>query len=326
MLIHCLLSALTLCASTETVQATTIYAVVYGNQKFVVGSSTLHSGLFVSNDTGHTWTQLGPRNLKAFRMDAVDSSRGRILYIAAGNGVHRSTDYGATWRITTTWRTREVLDVKVDQGEPRFVYAATAFGFWRSTDGGEHWEQPPGLLHDRFMYRFDEIRSRGLLRVAVYDAVFESADGGSTWRRMPVADDRGLPIRAIAMPGLPGSSFACLGMGGTPLASVAEGVIEPRRAPALADSNVYDMAFDGDRLYLAGDKGVSVLTPDGAGVTGVRRLPEIAGGVVPHAIVVVGGTLLAGTYGEGVQRFSDGTWVPSGLAGSQLWSLTTKDW
>lgn len=326
MLIPCLLSALTLCASTRAAAATTIYAVVYGNQKFVVGSSTLHSGLFVSADTARTWTQLGPRNLKAFRMDAVDSSRGRILYIAAGNGVHRSTDYGATWRITTTWRVREVLDVKVDQGDPRFVYAATAFGFWRSSDGGDHWEQPAGALHDRFMYRFDEIRSHGLLRVAVYDAVFESADGGSTWRRMPVAGDPRLPIRAIAMPGLPGASSAWLGMGRAPLASVAGGAIEPRDAVVLADSNVYDMAFDGDRLYLAGDKGVSVLTPEGTGAAGVRRLPEVAAGAVPHAIVVVGGTLLAGTYGEGVQRFIDGAWIPSGLQGSQLWSLTAKNW
>ena len=74
--------------------AQTIYAVVLGNQKFVVGSSTLRSGLFASNDLGLTWRHLGPENLKAFSFDAVDNQQGRTMYIAAGNGVHRSVDSG----------------------------------------------------------------------------------------------------------------------------------------------------------------------------------------------------------------------------------------
>src|SRR5438093_1498144 len=72
-------SLLLLLTSAQILVSQTIYAVVWGNPKYVVGSSTLHSGLFRSSDLGKTWQHLGPENLKAFSMDAVDSSRGRIL-------------------------------------------------------------------------------------------------------------------------------------------------------------------------------------------------------------------------------------------------------
>jgi hypothetical protein len=168
--------------------AQTIYAVVLGNQKYVVGSSTLHSGLFRSRDLGRTWEHLGPENLKGFSMDAVDSSRGRILYIAAGNGVHRSTDFGATWKIVTDWRMTEVLDVKVDQGDPRWVYAATAWGFWRSSDAGETWENPEGLLQRQYLFElslrdnpieaWDKINCDTTTWQTTY---FLSYDHGKTW-------------------------------------------------------------------------------------------------------------------------------------------------
>jgi photosystem II stability/assembly factor-like uncharacterized protein len=98
--------------------ARTFYAVVWGHPDFVVGSSTLHSGLYRSTDEGRSWAHLGPQNLKAFSMDAVDSLHGRVLYIAAGNGVHRSIDSGRTWKILTDWRITEVLSISVNQKDP----------------------------------------------------------------------------------------------------------------------------------------------------------------------------------------------------------------
>lgn len=132
-------------------RAQSIYAVVWGHPMFVVGSSTLHSGLFRSTDLGRTWSHMGPRNLKAFSMDAVDLTLGRILFIAAGNGVHRSIDSGRTWKIVTDWRVTEVLDVHVDQREPRNILAATAYGLWLSSDGGDTWSNPGGSLQSVFV-------------------------------------------------------------------------------------------------------------------------------------------------------------------------------
>jgi hypothetical protein len=126
-----------------TLSAQTVYAAVWGHPKYVVGSSTLYSGLYRTTDFGETWTHLGPQNLKTFSMDAVDATKGRTLYIAAGNGVHRSLDSGRSWKIVTDWRVTEVLDVAVDQRDPRKVYAGTAHGLWVSGDGGESWGPTP---------------------------------------------------------------------------------------------------------------------------------------------------------------------------------------
>lgn len=139
-----LLLFLALMASWRPARAQTVYAAVWGHPAHVVGSSTLHSGLYRSSDAGRTWTHLGPENLKAFSMDAVDATRGRVLFIAAGNGVHRSLDSGRTWKIVTDWRVTEVLSVAVDQQSPERVYAATAFGLWMSDNGGETWSNPEG--------------------------------------------------------------------------------------------------------------------------------------------------------------------------------------
>ncbi|MDB5035836.1 MAG: glycosyl hydrolase, repeat-containing protein [Chlorobi bacterium] len=166
----------------------TLYATVLGNQKYVVGSSTLHSGLFRSSDTGRTWEHLGPENLKTYSMDAIDSSRGRILYIAAGNGVHRSTDFGRTWKIITGWRMTEVMDLAVDQRDPRTIYAATAFGFWRSTDGGTTWENPAGLLAERYV-RAVKIHD-GEIAATGSDTLYRSNDRGTTWRATARITDR----------------------------------------------------------------------------------------------------------------------------------------
>ncbi|MEP7219150.1 MAG: hypothetical protein ABI876_09550 [Bacteroidota bacterium] len=166
----------------------TLYAAVLGNQNYVVGSSTLHSGLFRSSDTGKTWEHLGPENLKAYSIDAVDSSRGRILYIAAGNGVHRSTDFGGTWKIITGWRMTEVMDLAVDQRDPRTIYAATAFGFWRSTDGGTTWENPPGLLAERYVRGIQVYGAT--ISATGSDSLYQSNDRGITWRATAPIIDR----------------------------------------------------------------------------------------------------------------------------------------
>jgi hypothetical protein len=158
--------------------AQTVYATVWGNPKYVVGSSTLNSGLYESTDMGRTWRHLGPLNLKAFSMDGVDSSHGRILYIAAGDGVHRTEDFGRTWKIVTDWRMTEVLDVAVDQSSPQRVYAATAFGLWESGDGGDTWTPAP--LGERYVARIDAYEE-GI--VAVVEDTSLSAGTAARWTR-----------------------------------------------------------------------------------------------------------------------------------------------
>jgi hypothetical protein len=291
----------------------TIYAVVWGNPKYVVGSSTLHSGLFRSSDLGKTWEHLGPENLKAFSMDAVDSSKGRILYIAAGNGVHRSLDSGRTWKIVTDWRVSEVLDVKVDQSDPRRVYAATAFGLWRSGDGGETWENPEGRFKNQYVSSLTLIRhaykdwywtsSDSALardRTLIDAEGFVSTDNGSTWykpRNCPqsVNADTEFDMRVVGLLTKPDGSLLSV--------------------PLFNDHEKYQIAW--------GDKGVRALSRRD------RPLIDLTSGLPTSTVrqlIYAKSTLLAGTWGDGIFRREGEKWVPSGLEGSQVWRLVVKEY
>ncbi len=303
-----------------TAHAQTIYAVVLGNQKYVVGSSTLHSGLFASSDAGETWRHLGPRNLKAFSFDAVDNQQGATMFIAAGNGIHRSTDSGTTWKIVTDWRMTEVLDVKVDQADPRWIYAATAFGFWRSSDGGESWKQPNGPLSERYIYSIDELEWPGGIYASTDSSIYESIDYGQSWREvLELPSPRGLFQTGGASP-IVATSRGPLLLDGT-----MRGVIQQSDAPVM---NTYDILFGRDaRIYAAGDRGVWALETG----FGQPRWENISGELparAVHALAYIANRdiLLAGTFGDGVYRRSHLGWVPSGLEGSQVWRLVTKQY
>ena len=237
------------------ISAQTLYTVVLGNQNFVVGSSTLRSGLFVSYDTARTWKHVGPENLKAYAMDAVDSSNGRILFIAAGNGVHRSTDYGRNWKIVTDWRMTEVLDIHVDQSRPNIIYAATAFGFWRSTDGGESWENPRSTLQHRYC---DNIRQDSNQGIVVQSENFQkklwsTENRGESWTLITDESDSKTDL--------------------------------PLSSPSPDPIHDYVRIRKGDT-----------------------------------------GMVLAGTYGDGLFLWDGTEWSSAMLPGSQIWSITVKDY
>jgi hypothetical protein len=327
--------------------AETLYATVLGNPKYVVGSSTLHSGLFASRDGGRSWEHLGPENLKAYSMDGVDASGGKILYIAAGNGVHRSTDAGTTWRIVTDWRMTEVLDVKVDQRHPQRVFAATAYGFWRSSDGGDTWEHPSDTpLAQGYIYRLD-YRSDGRMvvlgehSVAEYDpasgfGVYSGEEKIPAPRALVELPPLGTIVSTTRKPGMirlawlrssdPFSSRTL------PRSSTPEAGRLARALEASPSTDIYDLLIpastksepDGT-IYAAGDSGVWRI--DMSFRTPWSDISEGLPNRIVHAIAWLpsSGTLMAGSF-DGVFRREGTEWKQAGLEGSQIWRLVVKPW
>jgi len=322
--------------------AETLYAVVLGNPKFVVGSSTLHSGLFASRDGGRSWTHMGPENLKAYSMDGVDASGGGTLYIAAGNGVHKSTDSGRSWKIVTDWRITEVLDVKVDQRNPGRVFAATAYGFWVSTDGGASWDRPiappaEGYIY-RLAYRDRQVIILGDSGVSRFEpeigvGTFSSEDRMPAPRALVEIPPFGTIVSTVGSPTL--NRLAYL-RSPDPYASGslprAPGPRERGLARALLQAptmNIYDLLLSGSpdsMLYAAGDAGVHAIPASFA--SSWKDLTGSLPNRMVHALAWLpsSGTLMAGTFGDGVFRRERSGWVAAGLDGGQIWRLVVKPW
>lgn len=291
--------------------AQSIYAVVLGNQNHVVGSSTLESGLFVSQDRGETWRQLGPRNLKAYSVEAVRSQMGRVLYIAAGNGIHRSTDSGVSWKIITGWEMTEVLDVAVDQSDPDFIYAATAFGLWWSEDGGESWQQTRGPHSTEYIYRVAHSTYADRSTLTLY----------TDMRQRPsyeIVSDSG-PVRPHTIRETDRIHWkdSCIWQNAYDVIGVNPGTRNlqaktvytdsSRVIEQLGSSHGYQLTCDSVRFFPVG-----------------KPLPSPV-----HALAALSDPwpyrLIAGTFGDGVFAYDDGEWRQIGLPGAQVWSIEIFD-
>ncbi len=158
-------------------------------------------GVFKSSDGGHTWARLPgqPGGRRMFFGLAVDPTDSRRLYWACcgtGGGLWRSEDGGATWQ--HVFKNEQWL----------FNLHVTADGtlycpgkqLWRSTDHGRTWKQLTtfknagweviGLADDpadknRFWF------STSTWDGSSHGGVFETTDGGATWREIT----EGLPYR-----------------------------------------------------------------------------------------------------------------------------------
>ena len=285
--------------------AQTIYTTVLGNQNYVVGSSTLRSGLFVSYDSARTWKHVGPENLKTYSMDGVDSSNGRILYIAAGNGIHKTTDYGESWKIVTDWRMTEVLDVQVDQRNPDYVYAATAFGFWMSSDAGVTWKNPEGPLKESYCYRISDgtsmisIIAEGTQRqistlVSITDSTVQTAI-----QLMRSSADWADAFNLVYVPTGVNESLLCF--------SDMSGIHTESEPIGLSISTPFKTTFS------------LPFTP-----------PPLPVSSVVHALDIYARSetpmLLAGTFGDGLYSWDGKEWKLTGLPGSQIWRIIVKDY
>ena len=161
-------------------------ASVIATGTYIVGGPNMQSGLFVRwSDTDTTWTHLGPDKLRSSG-HAIHPDHPDVIYIAAGNGVHKSTDRGHTWKIMTGWRVTEVLSIVIDPVDPRVLYIATAYGIHCSHDAGETWSlcsegiEAPPFTSSLVIDNADHLR----LYCAAETGAYVSSDGGGRWTRM----------------------------------------------------------------------------------------------------------------------------------------------
>lgn len=278
-----------------------------GTRKHRLSGENPTVGVFATRDHGDTWEHMGWKQGKAFAVYTTPTSCGDTVWVAAGNGVHRSIDGGETWRITTPWEVTEVQDVFVSSADPSNVWAATPYGTYESRDFGDTWSK----IHLAFA---SSVRDR---HVGVDDAVVivpRPLFGGPPSLVTP-------PIRSIRADPVDGrEAWATKGAGV---------LIEPGEIPWDGGPTIYEVEFHPSLqgvLYAGGwDTGLLVTRDGGETWDEVTSLAtrNIHGIAIsrrdPNVIIV-------GSMDEGVFVTKDGgqTWTASApelFDQGQIWDV-----
>ena len=140
--------------------------------------------VFRSTDRGEHWRPLhcGLRDVLAEVQDPV---RPEVLLAAGeGSGIRRTTDGGRSWHPVSGPDSATIYTFRWSPADSSCYAAGWMTGLWRSTDLGATWRQvwdAPGIeaVYSIFVYPDDPDH---LLVGTVGSGIFESADGGATWR------------------------------------------------------------------------------------------------------------------------------------------------
>lgn len=282
-------------------------------------------GVFDSRDGGETWSHSGWPQGRHFAIVTEPGTCGVIRYVAAGNGLFRTTDDGRTWRITTDWQQTEIQDVAVNTMKPSEILAATPYGMYRSNDRGDNWIEASVGLNQRFTssIRFDRINERVAI-AGTESGVYISEDGGSSWKLTNL--DK--PIRSVRQsPDNPGIWVAGIQHYG---AAVSRDFGRTwQLSEGLNGKTMYEIEFGVNEEELwAGGWEVGIWYSPDLGRTWEHRSEGITYPYI-HGIAVsrtMPGTLWAGSMGGGLFRSDDHgkTWRASNPAffdAGQIWDL-----
>jgi photosystem II stability/assembly factor-like uncharacterized protein len=161
-------------------------------------------GVVRTEDGGQTWENVHGGIHDDVHSVAVNPRNGAVVYAATRHGFGRSDDYGRTWRRTDRFEGQGYArPLAVDPERPERVFTAAATtgpggfrrpgvgsecGIYRSEDGGLTWTHLTNGLPSRFQPSVDalDIDPARPDHVTLADSeghVFESTDGGETWRQ-----------------------------------------------------------------------------------------------------------------------------------------------
>ncbi len=181
-------------------------------------------GVWKSENAGRTWMPIFEHESAAsIGALAIAPSDPKVIYvgtgqpeprydIVSGDGVFRSDDGGKTWTKRGLSATRHIGRILVDPRDPNVVLVAALGhvfgankerGVYRSTDGGKNWSQTlfvdentgavdlaADVRHPEVVYAAAwQVRNFPWLsyfkpNVGPGSAVYRSADGGRTWKRL----------------------------------------------------------------------------------------------------------------------------------------------
>ena len=297
-----------------------LFAAVFIVRGSVSGNAVGGFGVYVRAPGDTAWTRISRSSTLTFGLGLFDNGRTRRYYMAAGNGVHRSTDGGKTWKILTSWRTEEILCVVPDPVDSSVIYVATPFGVFKTVDDGTTWEKKMNGIPTWFVQRIVmDPSDRKTLYAATETDIFRTTDGGERWQALGSGLEQVLAL--LQLPEDPSVIIAAGELQG--IRRTTDGGKSWSAARGADSSIIYTFraAPGTDEIYAAGWKtGLLRSTDRGGSWAQVWAAPGID---AIYSLFIYPGDpshILVGTVGEGILESTDrgATWRPAGLPGSQV--------
>lgn len=145
----------------------------------IAGSTSTNAGLYVSTNSGVTWTSNNvPNNGVYGSISAVacSSSAGQLLVASGGNGVFTSTNLGFTWIQCRA----EHCDSVASSADGSTVLASTAYELFSSTNSGATWttNTPAGVNPWHLAI---SANGKKAVAAAYGGSIFLSTNSGLSW-------------------------------------------------------------------------------------------------------------------------------------------------
>lgn len=258
-------------------------------------SSEARSGVFLSNDQGKTWTQLGGNAPGPENVTGLAANANFLLAGTAAKGVWRVPRGSTQWMQVSTGLPTEAV-VRELFSLDRAVFALVGNELYRSLDDGTQWER----LAQNFELTTLTADS-GRLYLGTTAGAHVSTDLGATWTPL-FQGPRGWQLTALSSLGEKLFAASTEGM----FVSVDEGRTWRAANAGLNGAGVNCLLAQGDKLYactatgvfLSGDQ-AATWTPLGSGLT--EAVSALAGS---------GDKLVAGTaHGVFISDNHGATWI-----------------
>jgi photosystem II stability/assembly factor-like uncharacterized protein len=153
-------------------------------------------GVFVSHDSGATWSELTGMHGQSVRALAQAPSDSHILVAGTISGVYRTEDGGQHWKEISpagSGEIREVQSIAIDPTDPDTIYAGTWHLPWKTNDGGRHWFNiKKGIITDSDVFSIlIDPQLPTVLYASACSGIYRSDNGGLLFRKV-----QGIPTTA----------------------------------------------------------------------------------------------------------------------------------
>ena len=159
------------------------------------------SGVFISHDTGHTWTMIHESQITSNTgcYPAYHPTDAKTIFYPC-DGMKVTHDGGVTWTLVEgfprnpmgpgqTQAPPKTLrgEIRIDPGQPDRMMAGDDKNVFISQDGAKTWKQCQGPAGATVGFHFDQTSPAGqrVIYAATSQGIWRSDDGGSSWKELP---------------------------------------------------------------------------------------------------------------------------------------------